>query len=232
MASPVSEAGPKAISKSKRRQKLSRRPPARFGRGCAAIIGPRGFPNTMAGRPAHVSRPLTGSRPRPRGRCRPPPRIANASVDGIFALRAHDLGTRLWQRRPSRSGGARPGIVHIEACVSAGFRACGRGPDVPWNTFARSSPPRRRTRGRPARRRRQGPARGCRGRTVRPAASGDEARRIFSDGRGFDPPPADIVTPGPLQAPGLARKSRLLHGDRPVVFMSGHAEGAAMHGNG
>jgi len=42
----------------------------------------------------------------------------------------------------------------------------------------------------------------------------------------------DIVMPGPLQGPHLARECRARRPDLPVIFMSGYPQEAAIHGNG
>lgn len=64
------------------------------------------------------------------------------------------------------------------------------------------------------------------------AASGDEARRVFEAERGIDMLLTDIVMPGELQGTTLAKSLRGMRPDLPVVFMSGYASEAAVHGNG
>ncbi|WP_171060479.1 PAS domain-containing sensor histidine kinase [Poseidonocella sp. HB161398] len=64
------------------------------------------------------------------------------------------------------------------------------------------------------------------------AASGDMAADIFAEDPGCDLLLTDIVMPGKLQGPGLARALRRLRPELPVVFMSGYAAEAAVHGNG
>jgi len=67
---------------------------------------------------------------------------------------------------------------------------------------------------------------------VVPAASGDEAARIFAADPGFDLLLTDIVMPGTLQGPGLARHLRVLAPGLKVIFMSGYPNEAMVHGNG
>ena len=64
------------------------------------------------------------------------------------------------------------------------------------------------------------------------AHSGDEAMQIFDEGGTFDLLVTDIVMPGTLQGTQLARALRERHPDLPVVFMSGYANEATVHGNG
>ena len=64
------------------------------------------------------------------------------------------------------------------------------------------------------------------------AHSGDEAMQIFDEGATFDLLVTDIVMPGTLQGTQLARALRERHPDLPVVFMSGYANEATVHGNG
>ena len=42
----------------------------------------------------------------------------------------------------------------------------------------------------------------------------------------------DIVMPGKLQGPALAKKLRKINPDLPAVFMSGYPNEATVHGNG
>lgn len=62
--------------------------------------------------------------------------------------------------------------------------------------------------------------------------SGDEAKKVFEANPGFDLLLTDIVMPGRLQGPLLARELRELRSDLPVVFLSGYANEAKVHGNG
>ncbi|MDJ0824974.1 MAG: ATP-binding protein [Rhodobacter sp.] len=70
------------------------------------------------------------------------------------------------------------------------------------------------------------------GYAVTPAASGDAAKKLFLAEGPFDLLITDIVMPGRLQGPALARELREIAPELPVVFMSGYAREAAMHGNG
>lgn len=62
--------------------------------------------------------------------------------------------------------------------------------------------------------------------------SGDAALERFRAGAPFDLLITDIVMPGRLQGPALARALRHDVPGLPVLFMSGYAGGAAMHGDG
>ena len=64
------------------------------------------------------------------------------------------------------------------------------------------------------------------------AESGDAAYDIFRQDPEFDLVATDIVMPGTLQGPSLARKIRAEHPEIPFVFMSGYAEETVNHGNG
>ena len=70
------------------------------------------------------------------------------------------------------------------------------------------------------------------GYVVSPASSGDEAKEMFEAGLSFDVLLTDIVMPGTLQGTTLARFLRERLPDLPVVFMSGYAREATVHGNG
>lgn len=67
---------------------------------------------------------------------------------------------------------------------------------------------------------------------VTAAASGDEAMAIYTANPVFDIIITDIVMPGTLQGTDLARALRALRPDLPVIFMSGYAREATVHGNG
>jgi PAS domain S-box-containing protein len=67
---------------------------------------------------------------------------------------------------------------------------------------------------------------------VKTATTGDEAKNIFLDEPAFDLLVTDIVMPGELQGTTLAKALRELRPDLPVVFMSGYASEATVHGNG
>jgi CheY-like chemotaxis protein len=64
------------------------------------------------------------------------------------------------------------------------------------------------------------------------ATSGDAAMKIFNDEPVIDLLLTDIVMPGELQGTTLARATRDLRPDLPVIFMSGYAREATVHGNG
>ena len=55
---------------------------------------------------------------------------------------------------------------------------------------------------------------------------------MFETGLSFDVLLTDIVMPGTLQGTTLARFLRERRPDLPVVFMSGYAREATVHGNG
>ena len=67
---------------------------------------------------------------------------------------------------------------------------------------------------------------------VTTARSGDDALRIWKEAGGFDLLVTDIVMPGKLQGTHLAKALRGLQHSLPVVFMSGYAKEATVHGNG
>jgi PAS domain S-box-containing protein len=67
---------------------------------------------------------------------------------------------------------------------------------------------------------------------VTTAQSGDAAKEIFDSDPGFDLLLTDIVMPGQLKGTALARNLRSIKNDLPVVFMSGYAAEATVHGNG
>ena len=64
------------------------------------------------------------------------------------------------------------------------------------------------------------------------AQNGDEALAIFERRRDINLLLTDIVMPGSLQGPQLARQVREIQPDLPVIFMSGYASEATVHGNG
>ncbi len=70
------------------------------------------------------------------------------------------------------------------------------------------------------------------GYSVTAVGSGDEARVIFEADPDYDLLLTDIVMPGELQGTTLSRVLRELRPDLPVVFMSGYASEATVHGNG
>ncbi|MDJ0822468.1 MAG: response regulator, partial [Paracoccaceae bacterium] len=70
------------------------------------------------------------------------------------------------------------------------------------------------------------------GHEVITATNGDTAAELFQTSGPIDLLVTDIVMPGTLQGPGLAKHLRSLAPDLPVVFMSGYASEASLHGNG
>ncbi|PYG28843.1 PAS domain-containing protein [Pelagimonas varians] len=71
-----------------------------------------------------------------------------------------------------------------------------------------------------------------RGFNVTCARSGDEAKQIFEAAPDFDLVITDIVMPGRLQGPLLSKELREIRPDLPMIFMSGYANEATVHGNG
>ncbi len=67
---------------------------------------------------------------------------------------------------------------------------------------------------------------------VTSAKNGDIAAQIFKGNTDFDVLLTDIVMPGELQGTSLAKALRKIRPDLPVVFMTGYASEAAVHGNG
>ncbi len=67
---------------------------------------------------------------------------------------------------------------------------------------------------------------------VTQAQNGDQAKEIFDADPDFDLLITDIVMPGTLQGTLLSRVLRQTVPDLPVIFMSGYASEAAIHGNG
>jgi PAS domain S-box-containing protein len=70
------------------------------------------------------------------------------------------------------------------------------------------------------------------GYVVTPAATGDEARAIYETDPTFDLLLTDIVMPGSLQGTELSKILREQVPDLRVIFMSGYAREAMVHGNG
>ena len=64
------------------------------------------------------------------------------------------------------------------------------------------------------------------------AANGDEAYELFMNSGPFDVLMTDIVMPGALQGPELAKAIRAISPDFPCIFLSGYAAEATVHGNG
>lgn len=69
------------------------------------------------------------------------------------------------------------------------------------------------------------------GHSVVEASSGDLALELFQIEGAFDLLLTDIVMPGKLQGPTLAHELRAAQPTLPVVFMTGYAHEAAMHGD-
>lgn len=67
---------------------------------------------------------------------------------------------------------------------------------------------------------------------VTSAANGDEALAIFEASGPFDILLTDVVMPGTLQGPALAKAIRAVSPDIPCIFLSGYAAEATVHGNG
>lgn len=70
------------------------------------------------------------------------------------------------------------------------------------------------------------------GYAVTPAQSGDAALELFKSGDQFDLLLTDVVMPGNLQGPALAKEIRSINPDLPCIFLSGYAAEATVHGNG
>jgi CheY-like chemotaxis protein len=64
------------------------------------------------------------------------------------------------------------------------------------------------------------------------ATSGDAAKALFEANPTFDLLVTDIVMPGSLQGTELSKELRAIKDELPVVFMSGYAAEATVHGNG
>jgi CheY-like chemotaxis protein len=62
--------------------------------------------------------------------------------------------------------------------------------------------------------------------------SGDEAVEMFQEKGPFDLLVTDVVMPGAMQGPDLARQIRKSDPEFPIVFMTGYASEATMYGNG
>ncbi len=70
------------------------------------------------------------------------------------------------------------------------------------------------------------------GYTVTTASSGDRAKELFEADPSFDLLLTDIVMPGRLKGTVLAKELRDINPTLPVIFMSGYASEATVHGNG
>ena len=64
------------------------------------------------------------------------------------------------------------------------------------------------------------------------ACNGDEGLEVFRKQRPFDLVITDIVMPGELQGPSMARKIREIDPGMKFIFLSGYASEATVHGNG
>ena len=64
------------------------------------------------------------------------------------------------------------------------------------------------------------------------AATGDQGYQIFVKHQNFDLIVTDIVMPGDLQGPSMAKKIREIDPNARFVFLSGYATEATVHGNG
>lgn len=64
------------------------------------------------------------------------------------------------------------------------------------------------------------------------AVNGDQAHEILLRDTSIELLVTDVVMPGTLQGPMLARQAREHRPDLPVLFMSGYPREAAIHGNG
>jgi signal transduction histidine kinase/CheY-like chemotaxis protein len=67
---------------------------------------------------------------------------------------------------------------------------------------------------------------------VVPARNGDEGLTTFQKQNPFDLVITDIVMPGDLQGPSMARSIREIAPDMKFIFLSGYASEATVHGNG
>ncbi|MEM6623313.1 MAG: ATP-binding protein [Pseudomonadota bacterium] len=70
------------------------------------------------------------------------------------------------------------------------------------------------------------------GHDVVACASGDTAMAHFQSDQNFDLLVTDVVMPGRLQGPALAQELRQLKPSLQVIFVSGYANEATVHGNG
>ncbi|WP_237064333.1 PAS domain-containing hybrid sensor histidine kinase/response regulator [Loktanella sp. M215] len=70
------------------------------------------------------------------------------------------------------------------------------------------------------------------GYVVTTATSGDEALNVFKTSGSFDLLLTDVVMPGELLGPALAKAARQIDPDLPCIFLSGYASEATVHGNG
>lgn len=64
------------------------------------------------------------------------------------------------------------------------------------------------------------------------ASNGDEGLEFYREHRDFDLILTDVVMPGSLQGPALAKAIREVSPDIPCIFMSGYSAEATVHGKG
>ena len=69
------------------------------------------------------------------------------------------------------------------------------------------------------------------GHEVLAAANGEEALQLFQDTCSVDLLVTDVVMPGDLQGPLLARHLRKIERDLPVIFLSGYADDVSSNAN-
>ena len=69
------------------------------------------------------------------------------------------------------------------------------------------------------------------GHSVTTANSGDEALEVFKSECGFDLLLTDVIMPGTLLGPNLAKEIRLINPNIPCIFLSGYASETAAQGN-
>ena len=67
---------------------------------------------------------------------------------------------------------------------------------------------------------------------IRSVRNGDAALKLYEQDPNFDLVITDIVMPGELQGTTLSNALRQITPDLPIVFMSGYAREASVHGNG
>ena len=70
------------------------------------------------------------------------------------------------------------------------------------------------------------------GYSVETAISGDDALEVFKTSGPFDLLLTDVVMPGELLGPALAKAIRQIDPSIPCIFLSGYASEATVHGNG
>lgn len=70
------------------------------------------------------------------------------------------------------------------------------------------------------------------GHHITTASTGDSALKAFNANRDFDLLVTDVVMPGHLQGPALAKAIREIQPDMPCVFLSGYASKATAQSNG